>query len=450
MDEEQGEIRAPPEQPDRREPDARGETAAFARSEPSAPPAVERPVRRRSPLRFLWWLLVLAVIAGLAALIVPRLTRQPTRARFVPPVPVGVATVKAGDMPVTLSGLGTVTPLATVTVKTQISGQLIRVGFREGQMVKAGDFLAQIDPRPYQVALEQAEAQLGKDEAALKDAEVNLRRYNTLVAQNSIAVQTRDTQAALVAQDKATVNADRAQIDTQKLNLTYAHIVAPISGRVGLRQVDPGNYVTPNDANGIVVITQLTPISVIFTLPEDDLPEVLRRLHAGAVLPVTAYDRSDTTRLAQGTLETIDNQIDPTTGTVKLRAVFSNAEGMLFPNQFVNVQMLVNTLQRVPIVPVTAIQRGEPGTFVYVLKPDRTVAIQAVKLGPGTAQTVAVLSGLKPGDTIVTDGTDRLHDGAKVVLAGSGRSPRSGIAPSRSLPAAPGRFKVGAGHHSGL
>lgn len=419
MDEQQSEIRAPPGRPEPREEEAHGETVAFVRSEPARQPAVERPVRRRGPVRILLWLLVLVVLAGLAALIVPHLARKPTRTRFIPPVPVGVATVKAGDMPVTLSGLGTVTPLATVTVKTQISGQLIRVGFREGQMVKAGDFLAQIDPRPYQVALEQAEAQLGKDEAALNDAEVNLRRYNTLVAQNSIAVQTRDTQAATVTQDKATVNADRAQIDTQKLNLTYARVVAPVSGRVGLRQVDPGNYVTPNDANGIVVITQLTPISVIFTLPEDDLPAILRRLHAGAALPVTAYDRSDTTRLAQGTLETLDNQIDPTTGTVKLRAVFGNAEGMLFPNQFVNVQLLVDTLQKVPIVPVTAIQRGEPGTFVYILKPDRTVAIQTVKLGPGSAQAVVVLSGLKIGDRVVTDGTDRLHDGAKVVLAGA-------------------------------
>lgn len=419
MDEQQGGIRTLPERPGTRESNANEEAAAFAPSEPVPRPAVARPVRRRGAVRLLLWLLVLVVLAGLIALIVPHLARQPTRARFIPPVPVSVATVKEGDMPVTLGGLGTVTPLATVTVKTQISGQLIRVGFREGQMVKAGDFLAQIDPRPYQVALEQTEAQLGKDEAALKDAEVNLRRYNTLVAQNSIAVQTRDTQAATVAQDKATVNADRAQIDTQKLNLTYAHIVAPVGGRVGLRQVDPGNYVTPSDANGIVVITQLTPISVIFTLPEDDLPAILRRLHAGAVLPVTAYDRSDTTRLAQGTLETLDNQIDPTTGTVKLRATFSNAEGMLFPNQFVNVQLLVNTLQKVPIVPVTAIQRGEPGTFVYVLKPDRTVAIQTVKLGPGSAQAVVVLSGLKTGDKVVTDGTDRLHDGAKVVLAGA-------------------------------
>jgi multidrug efflux system membrane fusion protein len=443
MDQQQGEIRAPPERPPAGQ-GSRGDSnegaAGFAAPE-SVPrietprPAVVQPVRRRARLRILLWLLVLAVLVGLAALIVPRLARHPTRARFTPPVPVGVAVVKEGDMPVTLSGLGTVTPLAMVTVKTQISGQLIRVGFREGQMVKAGDFLAQIDPRPYQVALEQAEAQLGKDQAALRDAQVTLKRYNTLVAQNSIATQTRDTEAALVSEDAATIAADKAQIDAQKLNLRYAHIVAPISGRVGLRQVDPGNYVTPNDTNGIVVITQLTPISVLFALPEDDLPAVLRRLHAGAVLPVAVYNRSDTTRLAEGRLETLDNEIDPTTGTVKLRAVFANADGMLFPDQFVNVRLLVDTLRGVAIVPVTAIQRGEPGTFVYVVKPDRTVAIQVVRLGPGSAEAVAVLSGLKPGEKVVTDGTDRLHAGAKVVLADE--RPAGGRAASPSAPHPP-------------
>jgi multidrug efflux system membrane fusion protein len=427
MDQQEGEIRAPPgrlpagqELRGDAEEGAAGITAPESVPRVETPrPAVGQPARRRAFPRILPRLLLLAALAGLAVLIVPRLVRHPTRARFVPPVPVGVAIVKTGDMPVTMSGLGTVTPLAMVTVQTQISGQLIKLGFREGQMVKAGDFLAQIDPRPYQAALEQAEAQRGKDEAALSDAEVTLRRYNTLVAQNSIAVQTRDTQASLVAQDRAQVRLDQAQIDTQKLNLTYCRIVAPISGRVGLRQVDPGNYVTPTSlTNGIVVITQMTPISVLFALPEDDLPAVLKRLNAGAALPVAAYDRSDTTKLAEGRLETLDNEIDPTTGTVKLRAVFGNAEGMLFPNQFVNVRLLVETLRGVAIVPVTAIQRGEPGTFVYVVKPDRTVAVQRVRLGPGSAQAVAVLSGLTPGEEVVTDGTDRLHAGAKVVLAG--------------------------------
>src|SRR5207302_3036252 len=236
------------------------------------------------------------------------------------PVPVGVSPVEKGDMPVTLSQLGTVTPLATVTVKTQISGYLVQVAFKEGQMVNKGDFLAQIDPRPYQVALEQAQAQLGKDQALLKNAQVDLQRYNTLVAQNSIARQTLDTQAATVQQQTAVVQADQAQIDTQKLNLTYCRIVAPVTGRVGLRQVDPGNYVQTSDENGIVVITQLQPISVIFTLPEDKLPAVARRVRQGATLNATAFDRSGTVKLDTGRLETIDNQIDTTTGTVKCRA----------------------------------------------------------------------------------------------------------------------------------
>jgi multidrug efflux system membrane fusion protein len=325
--------------------------------------------------------------------------------------------VEKGDMPVTLSQLGTVTPLATVTVKTQLSGYLVQVAFKEGQMVSKGDFLAQIDPRPYQVALEQAQAQLGKDQALLKNAQLDLQRYNTLVAQNSIAKQTRDTQVSLVAQDEATVKADQAQIDAQKLNLTYCRIVSPVTGRVGLRQVDAGNYVQTSDPNGIVVVTQLQPISVIFTLPEDNLPEVMKRVRAGAVLPVTAYDRTGATELASGKLDTVDNQIDTTTGTVKLRAIFDNEELALFPNQFVNVKLLVNTLHEIDIVPNSAVQRGAPGTFVYVVKPENTVGVQKVKLGPSDGQRIAILSGLEPGERVVIDGTDRLRDGAKVTIA---------------------------------
>jgi multidrug efflux system membrane fusion protein len=427
MDEQRTEIRAPPTR--RAEAEIR-EPEPLSRIE-TPRTTIERPVRR-SRGGFLLWLLVLLAIAVAAVLIVPRLGKQPSRTRPVPPTPVGVARVQRGNMPVTLSGLGTVTPLATVTVQTQISGQLIKVGFREGQLVKAGDFLAQVDPRPYQVALEQAEAQLGKDQAALREAEVDLKRYNTLVAQNSIAVQTRDTQAALVAQDRAQVQLDQAQIDVQKLNLTYCRIVSPVTGRVGLRQVDPGNYVTPTSlTNGIVVVTQLQPISVVFTLPEDDLPEVLQRLHAGASLPVTAFDRTGTTKLAEGRLETVDNQIDTTTGTVKFRAVFANPELMLFPNQFVNVKLLVDTLQNVAIVPNAAIQRGAPGTFVYRVEPDHTVAVQKVRLGPGDGQRVAVLSGLQPGAVVVDDGADRLKDGAKVMLAGEQPARSGGVAPQR-------------------
>jgi membrane fusion protein, multidrug efflux system len=387
------------------------------------PPGIAtRPVRR-SWLRRVLWVLVLAAIVAAAVHYLPQLSHQPQterggRVMSGGPVPVGVATAQTGDMPVTLSGLGTVTPLAVVTVQTQLSGYLMSVGFQEGQHVKKGDFLAQIDPRPYQVALEQAQAQLAKDQAALRDAELDLKRYNTLVAQNSIATQTRDTQVATVAQDRAQVMLDQAQIDTQKLNLTYAHIISPVTGRVGLRQVDPGNYVTPTSpTSGIVVVSQLQPISVIFTLAEDSLPEVLKQYHAGGTMQVTAFDRTGTTQIAVGHLETIDNQVDPTTGMVKLRAIFDNPDESLFPNQFVNIKLLVNTLHNTVLVPTAAIQRGAPGTFVYLVTPNKTVAVQQVKLGPGEGQKVAILSGLQPGDHVVDDGADRLKDGAKITVA---------------------------------
>lgn len=375
---------------------------------------------RRSWRRLLVWLLLVAAIVAAAVWYFHRPQTQPKgggRSQAGAPVPVGVSPVGKGDMPVTLTQLGTVTPLATVTVKTQISGYLVQVAFKEGQMVNKGDFLAQIDPRPYQVALEQAQAQLGKDQALLKNAQVDLQRYNTLVAQNSIAKQTRDTQVSLVAQDEATVKADQAQIDAQKLNLTYCRIVSPVTGRVGLRQVDAGNYVQTSDPNGIVVVTQLQPISVIFTLPEDNLPEVMKRVRAGASLPVTAYDRTGSAELAKGKLDTVDNQIDTTTGTVKLRAIFDNEQETLFPNQFVNVKLLVNTLHDADIVPNSAVQRGAPGTFVYVVQPDHTVAVQKVKPGPTEGQQIAILSGLKPGESVVIDGADRLRDGAPVTIA---------------------------------
>jgi len=289
------------------------------------------------------------------------------------------------------------------------------------------------------VALAQAEAQLAKDQAVLKNSEVDLVRYRTLVAQNSIAKQTADTQVATVAQNRATIQADQAQIDTQKLNLTYCRIVSPISGRVGLRQVDPGNYVQTGDANGIVVITQLQPISVIFTLPEDSLRGVVQRLRAGAKLTATAYDRSGATKLDTGRLDTIDNQIDTTTGTVKLRATFDNPEQILFPNQFVNIQLLLDTLQQASLVPVAAVQRGAPGTFVYLVKSDETVAAQPVKLGPGDTQRIAVTDGVKPGDRVVIDGADRLKDGAKVrlVQARGGGTPAADTPAAAGTPAAP-------------
>jgi membrane fusion protein, multidrug efflux system len=378
-----------------------------------------RPTRRSWP-RVILFVLLLAAIVGAAVVLLPRLAHRPVpggRAVSGGPVPVGVATAQKGDMPVTLSGLGTVTPLATVTVKTQINGYLMSVGFQEGQHVKKGDFLAQIDPRPYQVALEQAEGQLAKDQALLKNARLDLQRYNTLVAQNSIARQTRDTQTSLVSQYQATIVSDKAQIDAQKLNLIYCHITSPVTGRVGLRQVDPGNYVQTSDANGIVVVTQLQPISVIFTLPEDNLPQVLQQYHAGTMLQATAYDRTGTIKIATGKLETIDNQIDTTTGTVKLRAVFDNSDEALFPNQFVNIKLLVQTLHDAVLVPSSAIQRGAPGTFVYLVKPGDRVAMQKVEAGPTDGVHVVIRSGLQFGDRVVDDGADRLKDGAKVTIA---------------------------------
>lgn len=331
-------------------------------------------------------------------------------------MPVMIATVQQGDMPVKLNALGTVTPLAMVTVRTQINGQLTQVGFEEGQEINKGDFLAEIDPRPYQAALDQTQGQLMRDQAQLANARRDLGRYAKLFAENSIAQQQRDTQEALVRQLEGTVATDQGLVDQAKLNLTYCHIVAPVSGRVGLRQVDPGNYVQVSDANGVLVITQMKPISVIFTLPEDSLPAIIKRLNARATLPATAFDRGGITKLAEGTLITVDNQIDPATGTVKLRAKFANDDEALFPNQFVNIQLLADTLSGAMLAPAAAIQRGAPGTFVYVVKSDHTVAVQPVKLGPGDGQNVAVVTGLAAGDKVVIDGADKLHDGARVTM----------------------------------
>ncbi|HTQ35218.1 MAG TPA: MdtA/MuxA family multidrug efflux RND transporter periplasmic adaptor subunit [Stellaceae bacterium] len=404
---------------------------------PGGLPPSDAPPRRPSILRRLLWLLILAlIVAGIVWWVLRH--QQPTGGgRFVSngAMPVGTAAVAQGDMPVADNALGTVTPLATVTVQTQINGQLIEVGFQEGQMVKKGDFLAQIDPRPYQVALEQAQGQLAKDKAALADAELDLARYKKLAAQNAIASQTVDTQAATVAQDRGTVQVDQAQVDAQQLNLTYCRITAPVSGRVGLRQVDPGNYVQTSSTTGIVVVTQLQPISVIFTLPEDSLQAVLKQVHAGQKLKVVAFDRTGNTQLDTGELGTIDNQIDTTTGTVKMRAIFTNATLNLFPNQFVNIKLTVDTLKNVNIVPDSAIQRGAPGTFVYLVKPDSTVTAQPVTLGPDNGTKVAVLKGLEPGQMVVTDGADRLKEGGKVTVTENGAGPPNSVAPATAAPA---------------
>jgi multidrug efflux system membrane fusion protein len=347
-------------------------------------------------------------------------------------------------MPINLSALGTVTSLATVTVRARIGGQLTEVYFTEGQDVNAGDVLAQVDPRPYQVALEQAQGQLARDKALLDNAKIDLARYQGLVAQGSIARQQADTQAALVRQYEGTIQTDQASINNAQLNLDYTRILAPISGRVGLRQVDKGNYVQTNDTNGLVVITQLKPITVVFSVPEDNLQAIRRRLNSGASLPVTAYDRGQSKVLATGTLSTIDNQIDTSTGTIKLRAQFDNTDEALFPNQFVNIRLQVDVVKDTPIVPLAAVQRGAPGTFVYVVNDsdpaNQTVTVRPITLGPGEGERVSIANGLQAGEKIVVDGVDRLKDGAKIRQPnaaggrGAGNAPNN---PAANTPAGP-------------
>lgn len=330
--------------------------------------------------------------------------------------PVVAARVRQGNLVVYLSALGTVTPLNSVVVRSRVDGQLMHLAFEEGQTVKAGDLLAEIDPRPFEVQLTLATGQLARNRALLENARVDLERYRTLLAQDSIARQQVDTQEALVRQYEAAVLADQGGVDNAKLQLEHARVTAPISGRVGLRQVDPGNVVRASDANGLVVITQLEPIGVIFSIPEDSLPRVLKTMRAGDRVPVDVYDRAQQEKLASGTLLTADNQIDPATGTIRLKAEFANADGALFPNQFVNVRMAVETRRNATLVPTPAVQRGAAGTYVYVVRDDQTVTVTPVSVGPVQGEVSSIESGLSPGAMVVVDGADKLREGAKVEI----------------------------------
>jgi multidrug efflux system membrane fusion protein len=337
------------------------------------------------------------------------------------PVAVAVATAASGDIRVRIPALGTITPLASVTVRTQISGQLQKIAFTEGQLVRAGDFLAQIDPRPYEAALEAAKGNLKRDQALLADARLDLTRYEALIKEDAVSGQQLDTQRALVDQYVGTVESDQAAVRTADVNLTYTHITSPVSGRVGLRLVDQGNYVTPGDTNGIVIVNQLEPITAILPVPEDNTDRIMRRVRAGETLTVEAYDRSNTKKLADGRLSSVDNQIDTTTGTVRLRALFDNKDGSLFPNQFVNIQLLVTTLHDQIVIPNAAVHQGAPSgvltSFVYLVNAaDTTVSVRPVTTGIVDGEQVAVTKGLQAGDIVVTEGGDRLRDGATVLL----------------------------------
>jgi len=395
-----------------------------------APPPVHKvEVKTAKKRRILPWIVLLA-IAGGATYLFPKITQMapqqtgkkgggkggdPNR-----PVPVVAAAAKRGDMPVYLNGLGSVQAFYTVQLRTRVDGQIMKVYFQEGQLVKEGDPLIEIDPRPFQVQREQAEAQQAHDDALLANAKLDLQRYEVLFSQEAIPKQTLDTQTATVNQIQATLKSDQAAIDNAQLQLTYAHIISPITGRIGLRQVDPGNIVHASDSNALAVITQLQPIAVIFNIPEDSLPSVTKKIAAGVKLPVFAYDRDLKTRLASGTLETIDNQIDQTTGTVKFKGVFENKDLSLFPNEFVNARLLLDTQRGATIIPTAAIQRSPQSTFVYVVKDDNTVEVRNIAVGITEGDEASINSGLEPGDRVVIDGIDKLQEGSKVSVRMAG------------------------------
>jgi membrane fusion protein, multidrug efflux system len=410
------------------------------------------PSKSRGGGRFLLTsLIVLLLVAGVVWWARQQSAPQPSAGggRFGnAPMSIVPETIVKGDIGLNLNALGTVSSLATVTIRTQISGYLIKVVFKEGDEVKKGDLLAEIDSRPYEAALAQQRGQLARDEAVLKGAQVDLQRYQGLAAQNAVPHQQLDTQIALVAQDQGTVEADRALVKAAEVNLAYTKIVSPLDGRVGLRLVDQGNYVTPGDANGLVVITQLQPISVLFTVPEDNLQSIAKRLQTGATLPVTALDRGAANKIADGTLQTFDSQIDPTTGTIKLRAQFPNDNRTLYPNQFVNVRLLLDTHKDVVTMSSAGVQRGVPGTFVYLVNADSTVSVRPVKLGVTDGDRAEVLSGLQPGDRVVIDGADKLRDGAKIIVRSETNTgnPQTGVGrPAQTGPGKAGAVPDGSG-----
>ncbi|MGB6538650.1 MAG: efflux RND transporter periplasmic adaptor subunit [Xanthobacteraceae bacterium] len=452
--------------------------------QPEPEPAVKR--RTFSKTRIVIGLVIVLVLA-LAAYQIGRwtLAPQPSRGRFQAGAvqSVGAATAVLNNVPIIVNALGTVTPIATVTIQSQISGYLIKVPFKEGQMVQKGDLLAQIDDRPYVILRAQYEGQLAHDQGLLTQAQTDLRRYQTLAAQNSIAKQQSEDQVFIVQQYQGTVKQDQALIDAQTLNIGYCHIVSPVTGRIGLRLVDPGNYVQSVSATGIAVVTQLQPITVIFAIPEDDLPQIMPQVNAGTKLQVTAYDRANIKRLGVGYVAAVDSQINTTTGTVNVRAQFDNSDDALFPNQFVNVQLLVSTLQNAITVPTAAIQLGAPGSvaggamgsYVYAINPDSTVSVRQVTVGPsftvvnaganagaatdsgsGPASTTmtgapttanstsmtAITSGLGVGQQVVIDGADRLRDGMHVRVATlDGKPVAAAGAPATGAPSAPGTQK---------
>jgi membrane fusion protein, multidrug efflux system len=399
-------------------------------------PQFFQPTQEQKPFIARHWkalLIVLGIVVLMTVFVLYLRQKQPVqppprgRNGQNPPVAVSVATAALGDIQVKIPALGTVTPLATITVRTQITGTLQKINFTEGQLVHQGDSLALIDPRPYEAALEQMTGNLKRDQALLADAKLDLKRYEGLIKEDSIAEQQLDTQRALVDQYIGTVEADQGQVKTAQVNLIYTRILAPATGRVGIRQVDQGNYVTPGDANGIVLLNQLQPITVIFSIPEDNVSAVMKRVSSGAVLTVEAFDRTNATKIADGKLATVDNSIDVTTGTIKLRANFDNADGALFPNQFVNILLLQDTLKDQIIMPNAAVRRGAPNgvasTFVYLVNADKTVSVRPVTLGVVDGEKVAVGAGLKPGEIVVTEGGDRLREGSQVILPSSASVP---------------------------